>query len=89
MEKEEVDLISQLLTYESVLTNAFEKFKPNLVANYLLDLSKAFNLFYNKHRILGLVNKAHSAQRVLLASHTQKVLAAGLEVLNIQVPTKM
>lgn len=86
---EEIDLISLLLSFESVLTQAFEKFKPNVVANYLLDLAKAYNTFYNKHRIVDADNPSLSAHRVLLTEHTQKVLSAGLAVLNIQTPVKM
>ncbi len=88
-EKEEIDLICVLLGYESVLSLAFEKFKPSLVANYLLDLAKSYNSFYNKHRILGLEDKDLSTRRVLLTIHSQKILGAGLKVLNIQVPQKM
>jgi arginyl-tRNA synthetase len=86
---EEIDLVSLLLSYEAMLTQAFEKFKPNVVANYLLDLAKAYNSFYNKHRILDQDNEALSAHRVLLTQHTQKVLSAGLAILNIQTPVKM
>lgn len=89
LQKEEIDLTALLLNYELVLQSAFEKFKPNVVANYLLDLSKAYNSFYNKHRILDPENPTLSAQRVLLTAHTQKVLAAGLSILNIQAPQKM
>lgn len=89
LQKEEVDLMTLLLSYESVLFQAFEKFKPNVVANYLLDVSKAFNTFYNKHRILDPANNELSTQRVLLTAQTQKILEAGLKVLNIQAPHKM
>lgn len=88
-EKEEVDLICTLLGYEQTLQQAFDKFKPSIVANYLLDLAKAYNTFYNKHRILGLENETLSARRVLITKHAQQVLSAGLEILNIQVPVKM
>ena len=88
-QKEEIDLVSLLLSYESMLTQAFEKFKPNVVANYLLDLAKAYNSFYNKHRIVDADNEILSAHRVLLTQHTQKILSAGLAALNIQVPVKM
>ncbi len=88
-EKEELDLICMLLGYENTLSLAFEKFKPSIVANFLLDLAKSYNSFYNKHRILGIDDENLSARRVLLTEHTQKILSAGLGVLNIQVPIKM
>lgn len=87
--KEEVDLMTLILSYETVLSQAFDKFKPNIVANYLLDLSKAYNSFYNKHRIVDPANEELSAHRVLLTTQTQKVLSAGMSVLNIQMPQKM
>ncbi len=87
--KEETDLICILLSYEHALEQAFEKFKPNVVANYLLDLAKEFNSFYNKHRILDIENPELTKNRVLLTFHTLKVLKAGLSVLNIQTPEKM
>jgi arginyl-tRNA synthetase len=89
LEKEETDLMALLISYESVLSSAFEKFKPSIVANFLLDLSRAYNVFFNKHRIVDPENLITSGQRALLTKHTQQVLAAGLGVLNIQVPQKM
>ena len=86
---EETYLIASLLYYESVLRGAYERSKPNILAHYLLNLSQAYNSFYNKYRILNAENPQISENRVLLTQHTQKVLSAGLQVLNISSPSKM
>ena len=88
-ELEEMYLMTTLLHYESILQSAYQKYKPNILAHYLLDLSKAYNSFYNKHRIINPDDPQVSENRVLLTQHTQKVLFAGLKVLNIQAPLKM
>lgn len=85
---EERELIKVLLLYEESLRGAFRSFKPNIVAQYLLDLCRAFNQFYQKHRVLdGEANL--KASRMLLIQITRDVIQDGLKVLGIASPEAM
>lgn len=85
---EERELVRVLLSYPDVLEAAFEAFKPNILAQYLLEVCSAFSRFYNKHRILGEAEALESS-RMALVEGTRRVLAAGLATLNIQAPEAM
>jgi arginyl-tRNA synthetase len=85
---EENDLIKKLSEYDMVLFNAYRTFRPNVVANYLLDVCAVFNRFYNIHRILGGEADLVGA-RLALVDATRVVLKAGLGVLNIKAPSVM
>ncbi|MES2856057.1 MAG: DALR anticodon-binding domain-containing protein, partial [Bdellovibrionota bacterium] len=77
-----------LLGYQDTLTAAFETFRPNILAQYLLELCQAFSRFYNKHRILGEAPEIESS-RMTLVERSRRVLAAGLKTLGIQAPEAM
>ncbi len=86
--EEERELVKKLSEYETSLTNAFKHFRPNIVANYLLDVCSAFNRFYQAHRIIG-GDPAAMPARLALVHATRAVLREGLKVLNIQAPAQM
>lgn len=85
---EERELIRLLLGYQDTLTIAFSGFRPNVLAQYLLELCGSFSRFYNKHRILNEPVEIESS-RMLLVELTRRVLAAGLKVMNMQAPEQM
>jgi arginyl-tRNA synthetase len=86
MEQPELDLVSVLAQYEDVVADAAEKMKPNLIANYLIDLSQAFNSYYHSTKI---VNTGMEKERLFLISAVRDVLVSGLKLLGIEVPEKM
>ena len=88
-EESELRLINSILDYESVLSLSFDKFKPNYLATYLLDLAKAFSHFYNTCPILSLEDEDLKKTRLHLVESYLKVLTEGLSVLNVQVPDEM
>lgn len=86
--EEEQKLIYYLLRFPEVLEVAFRQFKPNLVAQYLLELCSLFSHFYHKCRILGEAPDVESS-RICLVAATEKVLVEGLKILNIDAPEAM
>jgi arginyl-tRNA synthetase len=76
------------MNYSDVLSSAFRAYKPNLVAGYLLEVCRAFNHFYHKHKILTGDEKLLSSRMTLVWS-TNQILTAGLKVLNIETPEYM
>jgi arginyl-tRNA synthetase len=85
---EEKELIKVLFSYDEVLRAAFRTFKPNVLAQYLLDLCRAFNQFYQKHRILDGEAQLTSS-RMLLIQITGDIIRDGLKVLGIASPEAM
>jgi arginyl-tRNA synthetase len=85
---EETQLMITLLSYPDILRMAWESFKPNTVAQYLLRVCQDFNHFYNKHRIIG-QSEDIELGRLGLVLCTSRVLEAGLKVLGVPKPERM
>ena len=83
-----LNLIKVLSNFEEVLQSALEKNEPSFISRYLLDVAKAFSVFYNNDKIICDDKKIQDA-RVYLTYVTNKVLNRGLNLLGIQVPDKM
>ncbi len=85
---EEQKLIFSLLRFPEVLEAGFRQFKPNILAQYLLELCAHFSQFYHHCRILGEEPTLQNS-RICLVAATEKVLAKGLQILNIEAPESM
>ncbi|MDZ4227788.1 MAG: DALR anticodon-binding domain-containing protein, partial [Candidatus Levybacteria bacterium] len=59
---------------------------PNILCNYLFDLAKHFNLFYQKHKILG---SNQENFRLALTQRVGLVIKTGLNLLGIEAPEHM
>ena len=64
-------------------------FKPNLIADYLFDLAKTYNNFYNSKSILKEENKDVMQARILLSIKAADILKQGLSLLSIQTVERM
>lgn len=87
-QEEERKLVFQLLQFEDILTGAYKQFRPNILAQYLLELCASFSHFYHKCRILGEDPEVESS-RIALVAATERVLVQGLKILNIEAPEAM
>ncbi len=85
-EKELIKLIEQ---YPSTVLLAAENLSPALIANYVYDLVKEFNSFYQQVTILGETDIEKRLFRVKLAKKVGEVIAAGFALLGIEVPERM
>ncbi|OGM11319.1 arginine--tRNA ligase, partial [Candidatus Woesebacteria bacterium RBG_16_39_8b] len=58
---EELLLLRSFIHFPEIIEAAATNYSPNLLCNYLFDLAKRFNAFYNAHRILedDLVNQVN------------------------------
>ncbi len=86
LESEESELLRFLAQYSYHLEKAASEFAPNLLCNYLFELSQKFNLFYQKQKIIGSENEAF---RLSLTDAVGKVLQNGLHILGIETIEKM
>jgi arginyl-tRNA synthetase len=85
---EERKLVFQLLQFEDILTGAYKQFRPNILAQYLLELCGSFSHFYHKCRIIGEAPEVE-ASRIAMVAATERVLIQGLKILNIEAPEAM
>lgn len=85
---EERMLLVLLQEFAPIVLKAAEEYKPNLVARYVLDLSRMFNSYYQKVHIIG-DDLAATNARGALVSGVRQVLKNGLLLLGIESPEKM
>jgi arginyl-tRNA synthetase len=100
--KEELTILRTIYKFPEVVEEAAKNYSPNLICNFLYDLSQKYNTFYNKHRILQVKSeklkvKSYNVKlknentnfRILLTRATAQVLKNGLYLLGIKTPKKM
>jgi arginyl-tRNA synthetase len=85
---EERELMRLVLSFDQVLFDAYQHFKPHVLSGYLLDLCRQFSSFYAKERILD-APEAEKVSRLALARAVNMVLEKGLGILNIEAPSQM
>jgi arginyl-tRNA synthetase len=88
IEKDERELVRLLMSYDETLEASFRGFKPNILAQYLLEVCGVFSRFYHNNRILGEAKEVEESRMALVAA-TQAVLKQGLNKLSIQAPDYM
>ncbi|WP_413291430.1 arginine--tRNA ligase [Bdellovibrio sp. HCB337] len=86
--EEERKLVFQLMQFEDILTASYKQFKPNILAQYLLEVCGSFSHFYHKCRILGEAPEVESS-RIAMIVATERILVQGLKILNIEAPEAM
>ncbi len=86
---EEITLIKLIKEYPVVLQEAGTTISPATLCNYLYELVKTFNHFYQNVPILREEDKNKLAFRLVLSENTAKVIVAGMKLLGIEVPNKM
>ena len=85
----EKELIKLLSLFPEVVQNAADTYSPALIANYVYDLVKEFNSFYQNVSILGEEDTDKRSLRVHLSSKVGEVIAIGFDLLGIEVPERM
>src|SRR3989344_3889797 len=53
LENEELLILRLLVHFSEIVEEAEVNFAPNILCNYLFELAKSFNNFYQKHKIIG------------------------------------
>ena len=81
-------VIKLLYSFEEILIQVTKKEEPSILSKYLIDLSKAFSVFYNENKIMVEDKKVQDA-RIYLTYATGEVLKIGAKLLGIEVPNKM
>ncbi len=86
--KEEEKLIFCLMQFQDVVRNSYTNLKPNILAQYLLQLCADFSHFYHHNRVIGVESQIEN-RRLHLVDLTRRILEEGLGILNISAPDMM
>jgi len=87
-EDEELVLAKHLLQLNEVISNVAKDLLPNRLCEYLYELSRKYNQFYDKWDVLKSEEPIRTS-RLILCDLTAKTLKLGLSVLGIQVLERM
>lgn len=85
----EKELIMLLTNYKTVVAKSAEALSPNLVANYVYDLVKSYNSFYQSNVILKLEDENLKQFRLNLSDLTAKTIKKSLTLLGIGTVNRM
>ncbi|WP_462425843.1 arginine--tRNA ligase [Fusobacterium varium] len=87
-DKLERALADHITAFPMAVLKASETFKPNIIADYLFELSKKFNSFYNSCPILNQEDEILYS-RALIAKITGETIKDGLSLLGIKTLERM
>ena len=82
-------LIQMVADFAAVVKQAGEDYSPSIIANYTYDLVKEYNQFYHDYSILREENEAVKVFRIALSANVAKVVRLGMNLLGIEVPSRM
>jgi arginyl-tRNA synthetase len=85
----EKSLVKHLQLFPEVIQQAAANYSPALVANYVYDLVKEFNSFYQNVSILGAETAIEIKFRVQLSRAVANTIKNALSLLGIAVPERM
>ncbi len=85
----EKELIKQLQLFPETIQLAATNYSPALIANYIYDLVKEFNSFYQQVSILGETDNQKKVLRIQLAKKVAEVIESGFKLMGIAVPERM
>ena len=85
-EKRIIDLITN---YKYMLELAAVSHSPSVICNYVYDLSKTYNSFYQEEKIFDGKNNETTSFKIALSDITSMVIKSSLNLLGISVTNKM
>ncbi|MFH0857002.1 MAG: arginine--tRNA ligase [bacterium] len=86
---EEMKLVKMVYEFPEVLEKAAIDYNPSLLANYLLELSSAFNQFYHIHKVLDAETEELRNMRLDLIKAVAVVIERGMGLLGIEIVEEM
>ncbi len=87
--KMEKELIKLLYDFPQIIENAGTTYSPAVIANYMFDLAKAFNRFYQETPIFKETSLELKIFRLQISHFISIVLRNGMALLGIDLPEKM
>ena len=85
----EINLIAQIIMFEQVILQAANEFSPAILAQYVYDVAKDYNGFYQELSIFNEPDQNRVQFRVAISKVTALVISRGMFLLGIDVPDRM
>ena len=85
----EKSVLKHLANYPALIKQAADNYSPSQVANYVFELVKEYNKFYQEHSIMKEEDLTKKAFRIQLSQQVSKVVESGMCILGIRVPSRM
>jgi len=89
LHEKEKELIKLQYEFPIILTESANTYNPAVVANYIYELTKLFNQFYNECPVLKEENNTIKEFRIKLIDTTANIIKNGMLCLGIDVPERM
>lgn len=89
LEPAEQEVVQALGMYENKIKEAAREYSPAIIANYVYELAKAYNQFYQSIPIFSETDSAKMQFRIALSETAAAVIRNAMALLGIQVPEKM
>jgi arginyl-tRNA synthetase len=87
--KLEREIIKLLHHFPVIVKQSGDEMNPALVANYIYELAKEYNQFYQEIPVLKEDNKSIVSFRLTMSSFTGDVIRKAMKLLGIEVPDRM
>jgi arginyl-tRNA synthetase len=87
-ELEIFDIEKLLYRFPEIVERSAKEFAPHYIANYLVDIARAFNAFYGNNKIID-KDDSMSSYKVALTLAFSNVMKNGLYLLGIKAPERM
>ena len=85
----ERDLILSLNQYPEAIMQAARDYSPAIIANYVYELAKTYNKFYQEKPIIKAEDENVMQFRLEISSATAKIISKAMKLLGITVPERM
>ncbi len=89
LERLEKETIVRLYQFQEAVVQAGDEMSPAVIANYVFDLAKVFNQFYQELPVLKEVDKEKVFLRLLITNFVGETIRKSMSLLGIQVPLRM
>lgn len=89
LEPAEREVIQVLAIFENKVREAAREYSPSVIANYVYDLAKEYNQFYQSIPIFNESDPARLKLRVILSETVALAIKRAMRLLGIEVPEKM
>ncbi len=89
LEASEKEVIKLLVEYPSIIQEAGKELSPAVICNYIFELVKTYNQFYQNIPILIEEVEELKNMRLVLSKNIAKVIVSSMSLLGVRVPERM
>lgn len=89
LEEKEKNVLKHLHNYPAIIKQAGDQYSPAQISNYIFDLVKTYNKFYQEINILKEEDEVKKRFRILLSAFVAENIKKAMLLLGIDVPERM